>query len=167
LKAERILGIDPGLNVTGIGIVERDGLRRPRAVYAGSLCPPRGMSTPERLLFLVKGIRKVIGDFEPCLVAVEEAFYHKNIKSTLLLGQARGAALLAAAEAGLEVMELAPKSVKLAAVGHGAAAKVQVAAMITRILGLEHTPDSADACDALAVALAALNRVDLPGAVAK
>jgi crossover junction endodeoxyribonuclease RuvC len=167
LKADRILGIDPGLNVTGIGIVERGGDRRPCAVYAAALRPPRGGTVPQRLLCLVEGVRKVIQDFDPALMAIEEAFYHKNIKSTLLLGQARGAALLAAAEAGLGVVELSPKSVKLAAVGHGAAAKVQVAAMITRILGLERTPDSADACDALAVALAALNRVDLPAGVAR
>jgi crossover junction endodeoxyribonuclease RuvC len=165
LRADRIIGIDPGLNATGIGIVERDARKRPVAIYFGTIKPTRTLPIQLRLLALQESIRELIGRFEPGCMAVEEAFYHKNIKSTLVLGQARGAALLAAAEARLNVMEISPKSVKKAAVGNGSAAKVQVAAMIVSILQLDKTPESTDACDALAVALAALNRVDLPSAV--
>lgn len=167
MKADRIIGVDPGLNATGIGIVERDDRKRPVAVYSGTIKPARNLPVQMRLLTLQESIRDLIRRFEPACMAVEEAFYHKNIKSTLILGQARGAALLAAAEARLDVLELSPKSVKLAAVGHGSAAKVQVAAMVIQILRLEQTPGSADACDALAVGLAALNRIDLPKAVAR
>jgi len=167
LKADRIIGIDPGLNTTGIGIVEKDENDRPVAIYCGTIRPSNRLSIEQRLLVLQRGIRELIAAHKPVCLAVEEAFYHKNVKAALALGQARGAALLAAAESSLKVIELSPKTVKLAAVGNGAAAKEQVAAMIGTLLGMDEPPTSPDACDALAVALAALNRIDLPEGVAR
>jgi crossover junction endodeoxyribonuclease RuvC len=167
LRAERVIGIDPGLHTTGIGIISRDDSDRPQVVYSGTICPPRNSATPARLLAIVRGIRELIAEHQPDCLAIEEAFYHKNVKSAMALGQARGAALLAAAEAGLRVMELSPKTVKQSAVGTGAAAKQQVAAMIAAILRLPEPPESPDACDALAVALAAFNRSRLPEEVCR
>lgn len=167
MKAERVIGIDPGLHTTGIGIVARDESGRPLAIYSGTIRPPRNSTTPARLLAIVRGIRELIAEHQPDCLAIEEAFYHKNVKSAMALGQARGAALLAAAEAGLRVMELSPKTVKQSAVGTGAAAKQQVAAMIAAILRLPEPPESPDACDALAVALAAFNRSRLPEEVCR
>ena len=96
---------------------------------------------------------------------MEETFYHKNVKSALILGQARAAVLIAAAAAEVDVMELSPKTVKQSVVGNGAASKQQVAKMVATILNLSRPPESLDACDALAIALAALNRSRLPEAV--
>ncbi len=165
LKPDRVLGIDPGLVATGVGIVTFDEHERPRALYSGTIRPPRGETIAKRLYHLQIRIGEVISEFQPDCVAVEEAFYHKNVKSALILGQARGAALAAAAAADLDVMELSPKTVKQAAVGTGGAAKEQVAAMVVALLQLDNPPDSADACDALAVALAALHRRAIPAQI--
>ena len=136
----------------------------PVAVDPGNQCGVCALCTGG-LRHLCHEIQSVIQTHRPSCLAVEETFYHKNVKSALALGQARGAALLAAAECDLEVVELSAKTVKQAAVGTGAAAKEQVAAMITALLGLPERPASQDACDAAAVALAALHRRALPEAV--
>jgi crossover junction endodeoxyribonuclease RuvC len=162
LKTDRILGIDPGLVVTGVGLVTRAAGGRLEALYAGTLRPPRRGHVAERLHFLHREISQLIVRLRPHCLAVEEAFYHKNVRSALALGQARGVALAAAAGAGLEIMELSPRTVKQAAVGTGAADKSQVATMIAALLNMETPPESADACDALAVALAALHRLEIP-----
>jgi crossover junction endodeoxyribonuclease RuvC len=167
LKAERVIGVDPGLYTTGVGIVARDEAERPVAIYSGTIRPPRQSDTPARLLAIMRGIRELIAQYEPDCLAIEEAFFHKNVKSAMAIGQARGAALVAAAEANLQVLELSPRTVKQSAVGTGAAAKEQVAAMITAILRLPEPPESSDASDALAVALAALNRSRLPDEVCR
>jgi crossover junction endodeoxyribonuclease RuvC len=165
LKPDRVIGIDPGLSATGIGIVERDADGQYQTLHIDTIKPPGTASTAQKLHFICKSIRRLIEIHKPDCLAVEETFYHKNVKSALALGQARGAALLAAAEASLDVMELSPKTVKQAAVGTGGAAKHQVGVMITAILQLPEIPKSPDACDALAVALAALNRRALPAEV--
>lgn len=162
LRAERIIGVDPGLQTTGVGIVAGGETGRPEALYIGTIRPGRKLSTAEKLLAIVQGIRELIQTHKPNCLAVEETFYHKNVKAALALGQARGAALLAAAEAGIDVVELSPKTVKQSAVGTGGAAKSQVATMVTAILQLPEKPASEDATDALAIALAALHRQHLP-----
>lgn len=165
MTADRVIGIDPGLSTTGVGVVERDAQGRYRALHVGTLHPPRQATAAVKLKHISRGIQELIIRYAPHCLAVEETFYHKNVKSALALGQARGAALLAAAECDLEVMELSAKTVKQAAVGRGGAAKEQVAVMITKLLGLSEVPPSPDACDAAAVALAALHRRALPEAV--
>lgn len=165
MTADRVIGIDPGLSTTGVGVVERDAEGRYRALHVGTIRPPRQATSAVKLKHICRGIQEMIARFAPQCLAVEETFHHKNVKSALALGQARGAALLAAAECNLDVMELSAKTVKQAAVGQGGAAKEQVAVMITKLLGLPEVPKSPDACDATAVALAALHRRALPEAI--
>lgn len=162
-----MIGIDPGLAATGVAVLECTGAKAFRSLYLATIHPPRRLTSPQKLLHLCREIQAVIRDYEPACLAVEETFYHKNVKSALALGQARGAALLAAAECEIEVLELAAKTVKQAAVGNGAAAKSQVASMVTSLLNLAQEPASPDACDAAAIALAALHRRALPEAVRK
>ena len=146
----RILGIDPGLRVTGYGVIERHGSK---LVYVGSGCvrTPEG-TLPERLKVILQGVGEVIGHFLPQQVAVEEVFVNVNPKSTLLLGQARGAAISGAVLHDLPVAEYTALQVKQAVVGNGHAAKEQVQEMVRRLLNLEGKLQ-ADAADALACAI--------------
>ena len=147
----RLIGIDPGLQRTGWGIIEVEA-NRLRALAAGVLRSTAGTALASRLAELYDGLSAVIATWAPVEAAVEETFVNKNPMSTLKLGQARGIALLAPARAGLAVHEYQPNSVKSAVVGAGHASKDQVAAMVQRLLpGLG--PQSADATDALAVAI--------------
>src|SRR6187401_1927813 len=147
----RILGIDPGLRVTGFGVLEARGNT---LVYIGSGCiRATGSSLPVRLGVIVRDLAHVIAELGPTEVAVEKVFVNINPHSTLLLGQARGAAIAAAVLAELPVVEYTALQVKQAVVGHGKAAKDQVAEMVRRLLDLPGAP-SADAADALACAIA-------------
>ncbi len=161
----RIIGVDPGLGTTGVGVIECDTRKNLLMLHSHTISPDRKLPLPQRLLIIQDGIRDIIDTYEPDSLAVEETFYHKNVKSALILGQARAAVLLAAAAAEVDVMELSPKTVKQSVVGNGAASKQQVARMVASILKLAEPPKSLDACDALAIALAALNRSRLPKAV--
>jgi crossover junction endodeoxyribonuclease RuvC len=146
------MGVDPGLVVTGFGVIEIG--RNGSILYRGSgvLRPQRLQSFPQRLQQIFHGLGEQIEKFTPELMAIENPFYAKNVKSAMLLGQARGIAILAAAEASVEVQEYSPLEVKQAVVGYGRAAKGQVQAMIRSLL---NPPQNlmADAADALAVAL--------------
>ncbi len=147
----RILGLDPGLQNTGWGIVETDG-NRLRHVANGTVHSDGQRDTATRLLQIFEGLTAVIAAHAPTEAAVEETFVNKNASSTLKLGLARGIALLAPARAGLPVAEYAAKVVKKSLVGVGGADKHQVAAMLRHLLpGVD--ADSADASDALAVAI--------------
>jgi crossover junction endodeoxyribonuclease RuvC len=151
-KEIRIIGVDPGLGATGFGLIEMgsDGA----ILYRGSgvIRPPSILPFSQRIQRIYRGLAEEIKNYSPHLMAVEQPFFAKNVKSAMLLGQARGVAILAAAEAGVEVYEYSPLEVKQAVVGYGRAAKEQVQAMISSLL---HTPKNlkADAADALAVAL--------------
>jgi crossover junction endodeoxyribonuclease RuvC len=147
---ERILGIDPGLRLTGFGVVERHGAGRLAYVASGVIRVPDG-ELPMRLATIYAQLREVIAEYRPASAAVEKVFVNVNPHSTLLLGQARGAAICAAATAGLPVAEYTALQVKQAVVGYGRATKEQVQAMVVRLLGLPGTP-SKDAADALACA---------------
>lgn len=147
---ERILGIDPGLRLTGFGIVERHGAGKLVYVASGVIRVPDG-ELPVRLATIFSQLREVIAEYAPGCAAVEKVFVNVNPHSTLLLGQARGAALCAAATAGLPVAEYTAVQVKQAVVGYGRATKEQVQAMMVRLLALPGTP-SKDAADALACA---------------
>lgn len=163
--SRRIIGVDPGLGTTGVGVIECDTRKKLLMLHLQTISPDRKLPLPRRLLIIQESIREIIDTYEPDSLAVEETFYHKNVKSALILGQARAAVLLAAAAAKVDVMELSPKTVKQSVVGNGAASKQQVAQMVTTILKLSRPPESLDASDALAIALAALNRSRLPQAV--
>jgi crossover junction endodeoxyribonuclease RuvC len=146
----RLLGLDPGLRHTGWGIVDAEG-NRLRHVASGRVDSGEG-TIAERLVRLHDGIAEVIGRYRPDEAAIEETYVNKNPSSTLKLGLARGAVILAPARAGLTVAEYAPKLVKKSVVGAGAAEKEQVERMVRMLLpGAE--PSSADASDALAIAI--------------
>jgi len=147
----RVLGLDPGLRITGWGIVDSEGSRL-RHVANGRVTSDSGLSTAERLVQLHDGLRAVIEEFHPDTAAVEETFVNKNPASTLKLGLARGIVLLVPAQAGLPVAEYAANAIKKSVVGVGHAAKEQVQMMVSRLLpGVVLT--GADAADALAVAI--------------
>ena len=151
-NAIRILGLDPGLRRTGWGMVAVDGSRLVHIAH-GVIAPRDTLPFAERLLVLFQGICAVIEEHRPHEAAVEETFVTANGSSTLKLGHARAAALIAPAQAGLPVAEYAAKVVKKAIVGTGGADKAQVAYMIARLLPAAGGP-TADAADALAVAIA-------------
>lgn len=147
----RVLGLDPGLRVTGWGVIEAEG-NRLRWVADGVVRSDETLSLGERLAQLHRGIQAVISDWTPEEAAIEQTFVNQNPASTLKLGQARGAVLVAAALSGMMVAEYAPTAVKQALVGTGRAAKDQVETMVRRLLpGCE--AKTADAADALAVAV--------------
>ncbi len=145
------MGIDPGSRITGYGIVDMDG---PRSRHIASGCIQTGSDRPlpERLKTIFEGLTAVIQSWQPAEVAVEQVFMHHNPDSALKLGQARGAALCAVVLAGLPVSEYAPRAIKQAVVGSGAADKSQVQRMVALLLSLPESPQ-ADAADALAVAI--------------
>jgi crossover junction endodeoxyribonuclease RuvC len=147
---ERILGIDPGLRLTGFGIVERHAAGRIVYVASGVIRVPDG-ELPARLATIFSQLREVIAEYRPASAAIERVFVNVNPQTTLLLGQARGAAICAAATAGLAVAEFTPMQIKQAVVGYGRATKQPVQAMVVQLLGLPGTP-SKDAADALACA---------------
>ena len=147
----RILGLDPGLGTTGWGLIEAQGNRLSH-VANGELKTKASASLPERLADLANQLEALIAEHRPDGAAVEEVFVNKNPQSTLKLGQARGVAIMLAARAGLSVGEYAARLVKKAVVGNGNAEKVQVHAMVARLLpGVKIA--GPDAADALAVAI--------------
>ncbi len=147
----RILGIDPGLRITGFGVIDKVG-QKLAYVTSGCIKSNDKDSLPERIKTLLDGIGEVIALHRPQQAAVEKVFVNVNPQSTLLLGQARGAAISALVSAGLPVAEYTALQVKQAVVGHGKAAKEQVQQMVMRLLQLPGSP-SADAADALACAI--------------
>ena len=151
MSAVRILGIDPGLRVTGFGVIEKHG-NQLHYVASGCIKSNDREALPTRLGTLFAGISEVIATYRPDQAAVEIVFVNVNPQSTLLLGQARGAAMTALVHGGLSVAEYTALQVKQAVVGHGKAAKQQVQDMVVRLLKLEGAPSS-DAADALACAI--------------
>jgi crossover junction endodeoxyribonuclease RuvC len=147
-----VFGIDPGTTRTGYGCVESDGSRH-RLVTCGALAPPAGASFPEKLRAIHHGLAQHLRETCPDIVAVENVFHAANARSALLLGQARGVALLAAVETGAPIVEYTPAEVKRAVVGYGRADKAQVQQMIKLLLGLDEVPAPHDAADALAIAI--------------
>jgi crossover junction endodeoxyribonuclease RuvC len=145
-----ILGIDPSLRGTGWGVIRWDK-RSPAALGCGTIRCPAGWSRTQCLVRIASDLREAIRTHGPTVCAIEALFFAQNLQTALLMGEARGVCLLAAAEAGLEIFEMAPRRVKQAVVGFGGAQKLAVARMVQRRLGLEEPP-SADAADALALA---------------
>jgi crossover junction endodeoxyribonuclease RuvC len=148
----RILGIDPGLRSTGFGVIEKTGGKL-AYIASGCIKTDAKSSLPLRIKTLLDGVGEVVAAYQPQQAAVEIVFVNVNPQSTLLLGQARGAAIAALVLANLPVAEYTALQVKQAVVGHGKAAKEQVQQMVMRLLKLSGAP-SADAADALACAIA-------------
>lgn len=149
-KPVRILGIDPGSRITGYGLIEATP-GRSRCLSQGVI-KLTGEPLPPRLLQLFQQLRELIREHRPDEVAMEQVFVKRNVSSALVLGQARGAAICAVAEAGFELHEYAPASIKQAVAGNGRAEKPQIQQMVKILLNLPAIP-AADAADALACAL--------------
>ena len=152
----RVLGIDCGVERTGYGVIESDG-RTHRLVAAGVIRTSPRAALEARLLCIAVGLRKVIVLHSPTAAAVEEVFHAVNVKTALRLCHVRGIALLMAAEVGLTMGEYSPLEVKSSVVGYGRAEKRQVQLMVHSLLGLDHSIESEDACDAVAVAICHAN----------
>jgi crossover junction endodeoxyribonuclease RuvC len=148
----RVLGIDPGSQTTGWGVVEGDG-RRYLPVAFGSIRAPSAQKFSTRLLKMCNGLEEVIAEHRPDACALEDAFLATNVKVSMKLGQVRGVVLLVAERAGLEIQEYSPRLVKQTVVGYGNAEKHQVQEMVRLLLGLRSVPTPHDAADALAVAI--------------
>ena len=147
----RIIGIDPGLRRTGWGVIETDG-NRLVFVACGSVETSERAPVAERLVAIHNGLSRVLGDFSPVEAAVEQTFVNKDGAATLKLGQARGVAMLAPAMTGILVAEYAPNQIKKTVVGAGHADKAQIRMMLGVLLP-KADPQSADAADALAIAI--------------
>ncbi len=147
----RILGLDPGSRVCGYGVIDQSGGEL-AYVECGVLTAPEGRPMEERLGEIARGLREVIGELGPVVVAIEDVFSHQNVRSALALAQARGMALAVCGLAGLAVASYPPASVKKAVSGSGRADKDQIARMVQALIGLKTLP-RADATDALAVAI--------------
>jgi len=153
-----ILGIDPGSVVTGYGVVKGSHDKAVLIDY-GTIKVSYKKPLSLRLEEIYSGIIDVISRIKPDQLAIEEAFYSKNAKSALVMGQVRGVALLAGAQAKIPIAEYSPREVKSSIVGTGAASKTQVQYMVKNILQLKNLPEPEDASDALAIALCHLNKL--------
>ena len=152
----RVFGIDPGSGRTGYGCVDSDGSRH-QLVTFGAIAAAPGASFPDKLHAIHSALSQLITTHRPDCVVIENLFHAKNARSALLLGHARGVAVLAAVQAGLPVIEYTPAEVKLAIVGYGRAEKAQMQQMVKLLLGLEALPSPHDAADALAIAICHLH----------
>ena len=148
----RILGIDPGYAILGYGIIEMRG-NRFKVIDYGAVTTEAGMEMPDRLKVLYNSLMELIGRFEPEVASVEELFFNTNAKTAILVGQARGVALLACSNSGLEIAEYTPLQIKQALVGNGRAEKKQVQFMVKTILNLKEAPKPDDTADALDAAI--------------
>jgi len=152
ISATTILGIDPGGEVTGYGVIRLEG-NMTRMVACGASRASRGESLSEKLIRVFGFIQEIIEKYRPEVLAVEDIFYGRNVQSLKSIGQIRGVIILAGALAGVSIYEYSPREVKKAVVGRGDASKEQVQKMIQALLGLESAPRPHDAADALAIAL--------------
>jgi crossover junction endodeoxyribonuclease RuvC len=159
-----ILGIDPGTAVTGYGVVRAGAPHQ--LVECGVIRTRADRPLPDRLKDISDGVRELIARHKPEAMAVEDVFYARNVRTTLVLGHARGVILLAGAEAGLQIHEYPPSEIKKAVVGTGAATKTQVQFMVTKLLRLKSAPQPNDAADGVAAALTCAMRLPLGRALA-
>lgn len=154
--AKIILGIDPGIADTGYGVIENEHGKLTCLAY-GSIKTKAGEDLTARLLLLNKDLDKIIKKYKPDLAAIEQLFFNKNVRTALIVGQARGVALLTLKQNGLPVLDFTPAQVKQAVSAYGQAPKKQVQKMVKLILNLSVLPQPDDAADALAIAICALN----------
>jgi crossover junction endodeoxyribonuclease RuvC len=152
----RVLGVDPGSDVTGYGVIDSLGSQYELVEYAAIRAPSR-FDFAQRLLIINQRLEEVISRLRPDACSVEETFYAVNVKSALKLGHVRGVVLVAAARAGVPVFEYSPLEIKSALVGYGRAEKHQVQEMVKILLRLKEPPEPLDASDALAAAICHIN----------
>lgn len=154
-KQTVVLGIDPGTAVTGYGVVSIDERGQTSLIECGVIRTAATQPLPKRLVDIHEGIVELIARHKPDRVAVESVFYARNVRTTIVLGHARGVILLAAAAAGIDIDEFPPAEIKKAIAGTGAATKEQIQFMVARLLRLKQAPQPADAADGVAAALCA------------
>ena len=157
-----VLGIDPGTANTGYGVVRGGGPTVPVLVECGVIRTRARDPLPARLREIFSGVQELIERHRPDALSVEDVFYARNVRTTVVLGHARGVILLAAELAGVPVNEMAPAEIKKAVVGTGGATKEQVQFMLTRLLRLKSVPQPSDAADGVAAALACVMGATLP-----
>lgn len=157
-----ILGIDPGTAVTGYGVVIGERMNPPRLVECGIIRTRPRDSLASRLQEIHAGVVELIQRHRPDVLSIEDVFYARNVRTTVVLGHARGVILLAAANALVEIAEYPPAEIKKAVVGTGAATKEQVQFMVARLLRLKSPPQPADASDGVAAALAHFMGLGVP-----
>lgn len=155
----KILGIDPGYAILGYGIIEKTGNRFKVGRY-GAITTDASMPMTERLEYLYDSLREIIDEERPDVASVEQLFFNTNAKTAILVGQARGVAVLACVKGGLEVEEYTPLQIKQALVGYGRADKKQVQMMVKTILNLREIPKPDDTADALAAAICHAHSAD-------
>ena len=148
----RILGVDPGSLRLGYGVVDRVGKAQLGYVECGVITAPARLSRALRLTAIGRGLRELVDELRPDEVAMEQAFYGKNVQSTLALGEARGVVTFIVSDRGLPLVGYAPAMVKRSIVGHGAATKQQIGYLVRALLALRRVPEP-DAADALAIAI--------------
>jgi crossover junction endodeoxyribonuclease RuvC len=161
-KPFTVLGIDPGTAVTGYGIVRKEGRNPLTLVECGVIRTRPRDDLANRLAEIHDGVDELIRRHRPSVLSIEDIFYARNVRTTVVLGHARGVILLAAVHAGLEIHEFPPTEIKKAVAGTGAATKLQIQFMVTRLLRLKSAPQPTDAADGVAAALAYALMPDLP-----
>ena len=157
-----VLGIDPGTASTGYGVVKGDGLGLVSLVECGVIRTRSRDPLPSRLLEIFEGVTELLQRHKPDALSVEDVFYAKNVRTTVVLGHARGVVLLAGQQASVSIHEIPPTEIKKAVVGNGHATKEQVQFMLTRLLRLKSVPQPSDAADGIAAALACLMAARTP-----
>jgi len=156
----RILGIDPGIALAGFGVVEKNGVAIKAGSY-GHISTEAGTPVPDRLKILYDDMANIVEEYRPDVMAVEELFFNKNVKTAIIAAQARGVIILSAVNHDIEVVEYTPLQVKQAITGYGRASKQQVQFMVKEMLRLKEIPKPDDTADALAIAICHANSVDL------
>lgn len=153
-KSVTVLGIDPGTAVTGYGVIRKEGRNPLTLVECGVIRTRPRDDLANRLSEIHDGVVELIRRHQPSVLSIEDIFYARNVRTTVVLGHARGVILLAGVQAGLEIHEFPPAEIKKAVAGTGAATKLQIQFMVTRLLRLKSAPQPSDAADGVAAALA-------------
>ena len=162
----RVLGCDPGLAITGYGILDSDGQQLTPIAF-GVLRTEAGLAEPTRLLDLYQKLVEMIQRYQPDVAAVEKLFFSTNVRTAMMVSQARGVLLLSLAEAGLPIWEYTPMQIKQAVTGYGQADKLQIQEMVRLLLNLREIPRPDDAADALAVSICHLHSTHLNRLIAQ
>lgn len=151
-----VLGIDPGTATTGFGLVDGDK-GKSRLVDYGAILTSPNTAMPERLLIINRELNQLLQKYRPDAMAIEQIFFHRNVKTAITVAQSRGVLLMTAAQAGISIAEYTPLQVKQSVVGYGNASKRQVQLMVQALLSLKAVPRPDDAADALAIAICHLH----------
>jgi crossover junction endodeoxyribonuclease RuvC len=157
-----VLGIDPGTAVTGYGVVKGERSLPPRLIECGVIRTRPRDTLPQRLKEIHAGVVELIERHRPDAMSIEDVFFARNVRTTIVLGHARGVILLAGEQSGIEIFEYPPAEIKKAIVGTGGATKQQVQFMVARLLRLKTAPEPSDAADGVAAALSHVMAARLP-----